>query len=89
MIILDSHYVFVRVVLKSFVPCIMANAGVEKLGGRVFHSVFLCVLYVTEMLVSKELVYQDLRGLQMNALGEECKKAALITLNNCYKALVQ
>ena len=33
------------------------------------------------MLVSKELVCQDLRGAQQAALEEECKRAARIALN--------
>ncbi|XP_034732938.1 RIB43A-like with coiled-coils protein 1 [Etheostoma cragini] len=40
-----------------------------------------------EMLVSKELVHQDLRGVQQNALEEECKKAARIALDNYNQAL--
>lgn len=50
----------------------------------------LCAcVYVTEMLVSKELVHQDLRGVQMCALEEECKKATRIALDNYNQALVQ
>ncbi|XP_029291182.1 LOW QUALITY PROTEIN: RIB43A-like with coiled-coils protein 1 [Cottoperca gobio] len=40
-----------------------------------------------EMLVSKELVHQDLRGVQLHALEEECKKAARIALDNYNQAL--
>lgn len=41
------------------------------------------------MLVSKELVHQDLRWVQQHALEEECKKAARIALDNYNQALVQ
>lgn len=41
------------------------------------------------MLVSKELVHQDCRGLQLRAREEECKKAARLALNNYNQALVQ
>ncbi|XP_036961348.1 RIB43A-like with coiled-coils protein 1 [Acanthopagrus latus] len=40
-----------------------------------------------EMLVSKELVLQDLRGVQLQALEEDCKKAARISLDNYNRAL--
>ncbi|XP_074500506.1 RIB43A-like with coiled-coils protein 1 [Sebastes fasciatus] len=40
-----------------------------------------------EMLVSRELVHQDLRGVQLRALEEERKKAARVTLNNYNQAL--
>ncbi|XP_044066820.1 RIB43A-like with coiled-coils protein 1 isoform X1 [Siniperca chuatsi] len=40
-----------------------------------------------EMLVSKSLVHQDLRGVQLHALEEECKKAARIALDNYNQAL--
>ncbi|XP_039657609.1 RIB43A-like with coiled-coils protein 1 isoform X2 [Perca fluviatilis] len=40
-----------------------------------------------EMLVSKELVHQDLRGVQQNALEGECKKAVRIALDNYNQAL--
>ncbi|XP_042264260.1 RIB43A-like with coiled-coils protein 1 [Thunnus maccoyii] len=40
-----------------------------------------------EMLVSKELVHQDLRWIQQHALEEECKKAARIALDNYNQAL--
>ncbi|XP_071332277.1 RIB43A-like with coiled-coils protein 1 [Trachinotus anak] len=40
-----------------------------------------------EMLVSRELVHQDLRGVQQAALEEECKKAARIALDNYNRAL--
>ncbi|XP_053173781.1 RIB43A-like with coiled-coils protein 1 [Scomber japonicus] len=40
-----------------------------------------------EMLVSKELVHQDLKGVQQRALEEECKKATRITLDNYNQAL--
>ncbi|XP_070825249.1 RIB43A-like with coiled-coils protein 1 isoform X2 [Chaetodon trifascialis] len=40
-----------------------------------------------EMLLSKEMVLQDLRGVQLHALEEECKKAASIALDNYNKAL--
>uniref|UniRef100_A0A3Q3K6D4 RIB43A-like with coiled-coils protein 1 n=1 Tax=Monopterus albus TaxID=43700 RepID=A0A3Q3K6D4_MONAL len=42
-----------------------------------------------EMLQSRKLVHQDLRGVQQAALEEECKKAARIALNNYNRALVQ
>lgn len=48
----------------------------------------MCVC-VTEMHASKELVHQDLRGLQLHALEEECKKAARIALDSYNQALVQ
>lgn len=44
---------------------------------------------VTEKLASKELLQQDLRGIQQAALEEECKRAARIALDNYNKALVQ
>lgn len=44
---------------------------------------------VTEVLVSKELVLQDLRGVQLQAFEEDCKKAARISLDNYNRALVQ
>ncbi|KAM7411949.1 hypothetical protein PAMA_021767 [Pampus argenteus] len=40
-----------------------------------------------EMLVSKELVHQDLRWVQQDALEKECKKAARIALDNYNQAL--
>ncbi|XP_059189782.1 RIB43A-like with coiled-coils protein 1 [Centropristis striata] len=40
-----------------------------------------------EMLVSKELVYQDLKGVQLEALEEECKKAARTALDDYNQAL--
>ncbi|GAA6222789.1 RIB43A-like with coiled-coils protein 1 [Lates japonicus] len=40
-----------------------------------------------EMLVSRELVHQDLRGVQQAALEEECKTAARIALDNYNQAL--
>nr|XP_020471523.1 RIB43A-like with coiled-coils protein 1 [Monopterus albus] len=40
-----------------------------------------------EMLQSRKLVHQDLRGVQQAALEEECKKAARIALNNYNRAL--
>ncbi|XP_038578509.1 RIB43A-like with coiled-coils protein 1 [Micropterus salmoides] len=40
-----------------------------------------------EMLVSKDLVHQDLRGVQLHALEEECKKATRIGLDNYNQAL--
>ena len=43
----------------------------------------------TEMLVNKELLHQDLRGVQQAALEEESKKAARIALDNYNQALVQ
>ncbi|XP_040048886.2 RIB43A-like with coiled-coils protein 1 [Gasterosteus aculeatus] len=39
------------------------------------------------MLVGRELVHQDLRGLQLRALEEECKKAACIALDNYNQSL--
>uniref|UniRef100_A0A4W6F1H4 RIB43A-like with coiled-coils protein 1 n=1 Tax=Lates calcarifer TaxID=8187 RepID=A0A4W6F1H4_LATCA len=42
-----------------------------------------------EMLVSRELVHQDLRGVQQAALEEECKTAARIALDNYNQALVR
>lgn len=44
---------------------------------------------VTEMLVSKELVQQDVRGAQQAALEEVCKRATRIALDNYNQALVQ
>lgn len=41
------------------------------------------------MLVNRELVHQDLRGVHKAALEEECKKAARIALDNYNQALVQ
>lgn len=41
------------------------------------------------MIVNKELVLQDLRGVQLHALDEECKKATRIALDNYNHALVQ
>ncbi|KAK5863541.1 hypothetical protein PBY51_000565 [Eleginops maclovinus] len=40
-----------------------------------------------EMIVNKELVLQDLRGVQLHALDEECKKAARMALDNYNQAL--
>ncbi|KAM7404694.1 hypothetical protein PAMP_012018 [Pampus punctatissimus] len=40
-----------------------------------------------EMLVSKELVHQDLRWVQQHALEKECKKATRIALDNYNQAL--
>ncbi|XP_030278761.1 RIB43A-like with coiled-coils protein 1 isoform X2 [Sparus aurata] len=40
-----------------------------------------------EVLVSKELVLQDLRGVQLQAFEEDCKKAARISLDNYNRAL--
>lgn len=40
-----------------------------------------------EMLMSRELVHQDLRGVQQDTLEEECKKAACIALDNYNQAL--
>ncbi|XP_034552540.1 RIB43A-like with coiled-coils protein 1 [Notolabrus celidotus] len=40
-----------------------------------------------ETLVSKELVYQDLMGVQLYTQEEECKKAARVALDNCNQAL--
>ncbi|XP_022054951.2 RIB43A-like with coiled-coils protein 1 [Acanthochromis polyacanthus] len=40
-----------------------------------------------EMLLSRELVHQDLRGVQQAALEEECKKAACIALDSYNQAL--
>lgn len=48
----------------------------------------LCVCFIA-MLVGRELVHQDLRGLQLRALEEECKKAACIALDNYNQSLVQ
>lgn len=39
--------------------------------------------------MSKELVHQDLKGVQQAALEEECRKAARIALDNYNQALVQ
>lgn len=39
--------------------------------------------------MSREMVHQDLRGVQQAALEEECKKAARISLDNYNQALVQ
>lgn len=63
---------------------------VLKTWSRGISKLHLCAcVYVTEMLVSKELVHQDLRGVQMCALEEECKKATRIALDNYNQALVQ
>ncbi|XP_008288851.1 RIB43A-like with coiled-coils protein 1 [Stegastes partitus] len=40
-----------------------------------------------EMLLSRELVHKDLRGVQQAALEEECKKAARLALDNYNNAL--
>ncbi|XP_042347085.1 RIB43A-like with coiled-coils protein 1 [Plectropomus leopardus] len=40
-----------------------------------------------EMLLSKELVHQDLKGVQLHALEEECRKATRIALDNYNQAL--
>lgn len=41
------------------------------------------------MLLSKELLNQDLKGVQQAALEDECKKAVRIALDNYNQALVQ
>ncbi|XP_041656271.1 RIB43A-like with coiled-coils protein 1 [Cheilinus undulatus] len=40
-----------------------------------------------EMLMSKELVYEDLRGVRRHTQEEECKKAARVALDNYNQAL--
>ncbi|KAM6982281.1 RIB43A-like with coiled-coils protein 1 [Tautogolabrus adspersus] len=40
-----------------------------------------------ETLVSKELVYQDLRGVQLHTQEEECRKATRVALDNYNQAL--
>ncbi|KAM3872321.1 RIB43A-like with coiled-coils protein 1 [Diretmus argenteus] len=40
-----------------------------------------------EVLIGREMVHQDLRAVQLDALEEECKKAARIALNNYNHAL--
>lgn len=67
----------------------MANAPVGKQGGEGVHILIVCVICITEMLVSKQLVHQDFRRLQMHEQEEECREAALIAVNNYNKALVQ
>lgn len=67
----------------------MVNVPVEKQGGENVCILIICVISVTAMLVSKELVHQDLRRLQIHAQEEEWKKAALIAVNNYNEALVQ
>lgn len=61
----------------------------EKQGGGDVHTLIICVISVAAMLVSKDIVHQDLKRLQIHAQEEECKKAALIAVNNYNKALVQ
>lgn len=41
------------------------------------------------MLLSKELMHQDLKWVQQAALEEECRKASRIALDNYNQALVQ
>lgn len=67
----------------------MVNVPVGKQGGEDVHILIICVISVTAMLVSKELVHQDFRRLQIHEQEEECKKAALIAVNSYNKALVQ
>lgn len=67
----------------------MANTPVKKQEGEDVHILIICVIYITEMLESKQLVHQDFRRLQMHEQEEECRKAALIAVNNYNKALVQ
>lgn len=54
----------------------------------VISNMCVCVC-VTEMLISKEMEYQDFRGVKLRGLEEKCKKAAQITLVNYNQALVQ
>ncbi|KAL7398913.1 hypothetical protein ABVT39_016997 [Epinephelus coioides] len=42
-----------------------------------------------ESLMSKELVHQDLKGVQLHALEEECRKATRMALDNYNRALKQ
>lgn len=67
----------------------MVNVPMEKQGGEDVHILIIYVISVTAMLVSKELVHQDFRRLQIHAQEEECKKAALIAVNNYNEALVE
>lgn len=85
--LMDAHPrkpLCVSVSLKSFAQWVMANAGVTNITVGDFQ-----LVCVTEMLVSKDLVHQDLRGVQLHALEEECKKATRIGLDNYNQALVQ
>lgn len=41
------------------------------------------------MLLSTELMHQDLKGVQQAALEEECRRGSRIALNNYNQALVQ
>lgn len=66
----------------------MANAPVEKQGEDV-HELIVCVICVTDMLVSKELLQQDFRRLQLHAQEEERKKATLRAVSNYNEALVR
>lgn len=47
-------------------------------------SVFVCA----ELLTGRELVEKDLRAVQLNALEEECKRAAHIALSHYNQAQV-
>lgn len=47
-----------------------------------------CVCAI-DMLVSKDMVHQDLQGVQMCTLEEECKRAARIALDSYNQDLVQ
>lgn len=48
----------------------------------------VCVCVCAELLKGKELVQQDLRAVQLDALEEECKRAGRIALNNYNHAQV-
>lgn len=82
MLIPKSFTVSVKCAVKE--PNTTANAGVEK-----HTSDDPQIMCVTEMLVSKELVQQDVRGAQQAALEEVCKRASRIALENYNQALVQ
>lgn len=76
-------------VTEELCKMVMANAGVKNtVWGNSKLQLCVCVC-VTEMLASKERLHQDLRGIQMCALEEECKKANRIALDNYNRALVQ
>lgn len=47
-------------------------------------SVFVCA----ELLTNRELVEKDLRAVQLNALEEECKRVARISLSHYHQAQV-
>lgn len=82
MLIPKSFTVSVKCAVKK--PNTTAKAGVEK-----HTSDDPQIMCVTEMLASKELVQQDVRGAQQAALEEVCKRASHIALENYNQALVQ